>query len=109
MNPMSSTGRKLGILISAGPTTPAFRHGVRFASAAVDSGCDVFLYCIDDAVAGVRDPELQALPARGVRFYACAYGAHQRGLPVDDSATFAGLTVVSDLVASTDRFVSFNA
>jgi predicted peroxiredoxin len=105
---MAQRARKLGILISAGPETPSFRHGVRFASAAVDSGCDVFLYCIDDAVAGVRDAELQSLKQRGVRFYACAYGAHQRHLPVDDSATFAGLTVVSDLVAGTDRFVSFN-
>jgi sulfur relay (sulfurtransferase) complex TusBCD TusD component (DsrE family) len=105
---MAPLGRKLGILLSAGPDKPSFRHGVRFAAAAVEAGCDVFLYCIDDAVAGVRDPDLQALKSRGVRFYACAYGAHQRHLPVDDSATFAGLTVVSDLVASTDRFVSFN-
>jgi hypothetical protein len=89
-------------------TTPTRGRVDRFAAAAVEAGCDVFLYCIDDAVAGVRDPDLQALKSRGVRFYACAYGAHQRHLPVDDSATFAGLTVVSDLVASTDRFVSFN-
>ena len=29
-------------------------------------------------------------------------------LPLRDQAVFAGLTVVSDLIASTDRFVSFN-
>lgn len=106
---MASAARKIGILISAAPALPAFRHGVRFAKSAAAAGHDVFLYCIDDAVAGVRDPELQALRSQGLRFYACAYGAHQRHIPVDDSATFAGLTVVSDLVASTDRFVSFNA
>ena len=105
---MSIRGRKLGILISAGPATHSFRNGVRFAAAAVDAGCDVFLYCLDDAVDGVHDPHLQALKQRGLRFYACAYGAHQRHLPVDSSATFAGLTIVSDLVASTERFVSFN-
>jgi hypothetical protein len=63
---------------------------------------------VDDGVAGVREPALQALRALGLKLYACAYGAHRRHLPVDDSAAYAGLTVVSDLAASTDRFVSFN-
>jgi hypothetical protein len=68
----------------------------------------VYLYCIDDAVAGVADPELQTLRAAGLKFYACAYGAHRRGIPVGDTAVFAGLTVVSDLISGTERFVSFN-
>jgi predicted peroxiredoxin len=105
---MSVAGKKLGVLISAKPEAPSFRHGVRFAAAALGLGCDVYLYCIDDAVSGVRDGELQALKERGLKLYACAYGAHRRNLPVDDAAAFAGLTVVSDLVAGTDRFVSFN-
>lgn len=99
---------KLGILISAGPDRPSFHQGVRFAEAALGRGHDVYLYCLDDAVAGVRDAGLQGLKAQGLKLYACAYGAHQRHLPVDDSAAYAGLTVVSDLVAGTDRFVSFN-
>ncbi len=99
---------KLGILISCGPDRPAFRHGVQLARAALGRGVDVYLYCLDDAVAGVRDPDLQGLKPRGLKLYACAFGAQQRGLPVDDSAAYAGLTVVSDLVAATDRFVSFN-
>ncbi len=99
---------KLGILISSAPDRPAFRHGVRFAEAALGRGLDVYLYCLDDAVSGVRDADLQGLKAKGLKLYACAYGAHQRGLPVDDSAAYAGLTVVSDLVAGTDRFVSFD-
>lgn len=69
---------------------------------------DTYLYCLDDAVVGVSDPDLQALRQRGLKLYACAYGAHQRGLPIDDQAAYAGLTVVSDLISSTDRFVSFN-
>ncbi|MDB6018609.1 MAG: hypothetical protein JWR19_3098, partial [Pedosphaera sp.] len=36
------------------------------------------------------------------------YGAHRRDLPVNDHALFAGLTVVNDLITSTDRFLSFN-
>lgn len=101
-------GRKLGILLSTRPELPAFGHGVSLAEAALQQGVDVYLYCIDDAVWGVRDAALQALKVKGLKLYACAYGAQRRSLPVDDAAVFAGLTVVSDLMASTDRFVSFN-
>ena len=34
--------------------------------------------------------------------------AQRRQLALTDAATFAGLTVVSDLIAGTDRFLSFN-
>lgn len=101
-------GKKLGVLISASPELPAFTHGVRFAEAALKSGCDVYVYCIDDAVVGVGRADVQSLRSAGLKLYACAYGAQQRGLPVTEQAAFAGLTVVSDLVAGTDRFVSFN-
>ena len=63
---------------------------------------------IDEAVKGVVRPEVQTLKDRGLKLYACAYGAHRHGVPVDAAAAFAGLTVVSDLIAGTDRFVSFN-
>jgi len=43
-----------------------------------------------------------------LHLFACAYGARRRNLPLTDQATFAGLSVVSDLIAGTDRFVSFN-
>jgi predicted peroxiredoxin len=101
-------GKKLGLLISCAPAQPGFGHGLRLAAAALASGADVYLYCIDEAVPGVGRADVQALRARGLKLYACAYGAHRRGVPVDDRAAFAGLTVVSDLIASTDRFVSFN-
>lgn len=101
-------GRKLGILLSTRPEMAPFRHGLRLAATAIDRGLSVYLYCIDDAVHGVADPELQALKVRGLKLYACAYGAQRRNLPVNDLAAFAGLTVVSDIIASTDRFVAFN-
>jgi hypothetical protein len=101
-------GRKLGLLLSTRPDQPNFRHGVRLAATALAAGVDVYLYCIDDAVLGVSDPELQALKPNGLKLYACAYGAHRRNVPVNDLAMFAGLTVVSDLMASTDRFLGFN-
>ena len=57
---------------------------------------------------GLVDPELQSLKACGLNLYACAYGARRRSLLLSDKAAFAGLTVVSDMIAATDRFVSFN-
>jgi predicted peroxiredoxin len=105
---MQPQGKKLGILISAGPDKPSFTHGIGVAGAALDAGVDVYLYCIDDAVSGVNREDLQSLRGRGLKLYACAYGAHRRNIPVNDAATFAGLTVVSDLVSGTDRFISFN-
>ena len=108
MNPPSLAGKKLGILLSPPPTSPNFLHGLRVAETALAAGVDVYLYCIDEAVRGVADPRLQALRPRGLKLYACAYGAQRRNIPVDDRAAFAGLTVVSDLIASTDRFLAFH-
>ena len=101
-------GKKLGVLISCRPEEPGFRHGLRVAAAAMQRGVNVYLYCIDDAVMGVGDAELQKLKAAGLNLYACAYGAHRRHLPLSNDATFAGLTVVNDIIAGTERFVSFN-
>lgn len=101
-------GKKLGILLSIGPEHPSFRHGVALAQTALGQGVDVYLYCLDEAVRGLEDSGLQRLRAEGLKLYACAYGAQRRGIALSDRATFAGLTVVSDLVSATDRFISFN-
>ncbi len=101
-------GKKLGILIACKPDHPGFRHGLNVAAAAMKRGVNVYLYCIDEAVGGVADAELQKLKAAGLNLYACAYGAHKRNIALTDHATFAGLTVVNDIIAGTDRFVSFN-
>ena len=71
-------------------------------------GVSVYLYCIDEAVNGVADAELQGLKNHGLSLYACAYGAHKRNMALSSHATFAGLTVVNDIIAGTDRFVCFN-
>lgn len=101
-------GRKLGLLLSCGPDHPGFQQGLHLAAAALARGVDTYLYCLDDGVAGVGDPGLQQLSAQGLKLYACAYGAQQRGLPIDTRATYVGLSVLSDLFASTERMVSFN-
>ena len=105
---MTLRGKKLGLLISAHPGQPNFERGLKLADAAMAAGVLVYLYCIDDAVSGVADHRLQALKARGLHLYACAYAANRRNLPRDDQATYAGLSVVNELIAATDRFLSFN-
>ncbi len=100
--------KKLGLLISSLPDSPQFWHGIRLAEVALAEGVDVYLYCIDDAVTGVGEEKVQNLKSKGLKLYACAYGAHRRNFPLSDQATFAGLTVVSDLIAGTNRFLSFN-
>jgi hypothetical protein len=105
---MDLRGKKLGLLLSGRPEGASFLHGIRLAEAALQEGVDVFLYCIHDAVAGVADVRLQSLRSRGLKLYACAYGAQKRNIAIDDKAVFAGLGVASDIMAATDRFLSFN-
>jgi predicted peroxiredoxin len=105
---MSLRGKKLGILISCTPDQQNFLHGLRLAEAALAQKVDVYLYCIDEAVPGIKNKQLQKLKQGGLKLYACAYGANRRNLPLNDDAVFAGLTVVNDLIAATDKFVAFN-
>jgi sulfur relay (sulfurtransferase) complex TusBCD TusD component (DsrE family) len=102
---MSLRGKKLGLLLSTDPRHAKFEHGLKLAEAALEEGVNVYLYCIDEAITGASQPRLQALQARGLKLFACAYGAQRRNLPIDKHTTLAGLTVLSELIAATDRFV----
>jgi hypothetical protein len=102
------SGKKLGVLLSTSPDNTQFRHGLRLAEAALRRGIEVYLYCIDEAIYGIGDPALQSMKSQGLKLFACAYAARERNLPLSDLAAFSGLTIVSDLISSTDRFVSFN-
>jgi sulfur relay (sulfurtransferase) complex TusBCD TusD component (DsrE family) len=105
---VSLRGKKLGVLISARPGQSNFSHGVRLVEAALAEGVEVYVYCVDDAVEGVGDARLQKLRTQGAKLFACAYAARRRHLPITEQAVFSGLTILSDLIAGTDRFVSFN-
>ena len=105
---MDLRGKKLGILISCLPSEPNFARGLRLIETAINRGLDVYLYCIDNAVSGTSHPQLQALRQKGLKLYACAYGANRRNIAMSNDAVFAGLTVVNDIMAGTDRFLSFN-
>jgi hypothetical protein len=99
---MSLQGKKLAVMIAAGPSEPGFRHGARVAATAMTMGVDVYLYCIDDAVAGV-----EGLAGIGAKLFACAESAQRRKLPMAAGPTWAGLALLSNLIAATDRFVAF--
>jgi sulfur relay (sulfurtransferase) complex TusBCD TusD component (DsrE family) len=100
-------GKKLGVLLTTAPTHPNFQPAMALMRAALDRGVRLYLYCIDDGVRSAATPEVEALKARGASVFGCAYGAGRRDLALDESATWSGLTVLADVVGSTDRFVSF--
>jgi hypothetical protein len=100
-------GKKLGVLLTTPPDHPNFRPAVALMNAALDAGVRLYLYCVDEGVRAVATPELQAIKARGASLFGCAYGAGRRKIELDESAAWSGLTVLADVVGSTDRFVSF--
>lgn len=100
--------RKLGVLISVGPDHPNFGHGTRLAAAAMQTGIEVYLYCLDDAVLGINDNQLQSMRCAGLRLFGCEFARRNRKLPPDENAIYGGLTMLSDLAGATDRFISFN-
>ena len=108
MAAMSLRSKKLGLLLSTSPSQPGFQHGLRLAEAAFEEGVDVYLYCVDEAVRGLDEPRLQSMAGLGLKLYVCAYGAMRRGMDRRPNVTYAGLALLSDVMAATDRFVSFN-
>ena len=105
---MAQEPRKLGILISVAPDHPNFLHGLQLATAALNAQDEVYLYCMDEAVHGVADERVQTLRAHGLRLFACSFAAQRRKLPQTENALYGGLTMLNDMMATTDRFVSFN-
>ena len=100
-------GKKLGVLLTTPPAHSNFKPAIALIKSALKAGVRVYLYCIDEGVAAVGTPEVQALKEAGVNLFGCAYGAGHRKIAIDEAAAWSGLTVLADVVGSTDRFVSF--
>ena len=105
---MQYAGKKLGLMLSTAPAHGNLDTAVGLSEAALDRGAQVYLYLIDDGVAGVEDPRVQGLADRGAKLFVCAYGCQKRRQPLSDSATNCGLVVLTDVINGTDRFVSLN-
>ncbi len=101
------SGKKLGVLLTTDAAHPNFRPAVALMNAALKGGARLYLYCIDEGVRAVSTPEIQALKERGASVFGCAYGAGRRNIVLDENAAWSGLTVLADVVGSTDKFVSF--
>jgi len=96
------------VMVSTEPAHPNLDTALGLSTAALERGADVYLYLIDDAVAAVEDPRVQALAGRGLKLFVCAYGCQKRRQPLSEHATNCGLVVLSDIVNGAERFVSLN-
>ena len=105
---MQYAGKKLGLMLSTGPENGNLDTAVGLSEAALDRGAQVYLYLIDDGVAAVDHPRVQALAERGARLFVCAFGCQKRGLPLSERATNCGLVVLTDVINGTDRFIALN-
>ena len=105
---MSTARRKTCALVLCAPGTPAFATAKKYLESELRQKHEAYAYLLDDAVTGVSDPLLQQLRVRGLRLYACGYGAQRRGLPTGHEAIFSGLGMLHDLILHTDEFRSFN-
>lgn len=103
--------RKLGILLSTPPGHPHLETVISLSGAAVRKGVDVYLYLIDEGVKNLRDARILALAGQGMKYFVCAYGCQQYGVPtesLDPRITLCGLVILSNMVEGCDQFVSFN-
>ena len=100
--------KKIGIMLSAEPASPRFSEGLSVAERALASHAQVYLYLIDSAVEGIANPRFESFKSSGGHLFACAYSLQRRGLNPPGVATLSGLTVLSDILSSTDEFHSFN-
>lgn len=95
-------------MISAAPGEPTFQKGIDLAGDALRDGHQVYLYWIDQAVEGLRGADLARLKGAGAHLFACAFSLQKRGLAAPPEVTLSGLTILSDILSSTDEFQSFN-
>jgi sulfur relay (sulfurtransferase) complex TusBCD TusD component (DsrE family) len=103
--------RKLGILLSTGPSHVNAATVADLCSAAIEAGCEVYLYLIDLGVENVRDSRYEGLVGKGVKTFVCAYGCQRHGIPtsgLDERMSLCGLVVLSNIISGCDRFLAFN-
>ncbi|MDD2706829.1 MAG: DsrE family protein [Verrucomicrobiae bacterium] len=99
---------KSGILLATPPDAPVSAAAVKLARDHLSAGNNVFLYLIDEGVRNLDTPPMAGLRAAGIKLFACAYGAQNRGIAWNpDLAAFSGLTVLADILGACDTFQAF--
>ncbi len=101
-------GQRIGILVHGHPRSPGFGRALRAATEAMEQHRSVYFYCLDEAVLGLDHPTLQGLQDQGLKLLACAYAVDRREQPMDESVTYGGLGLLSDLLEHTDAVFHFN-
>ncbi|WP_455379045.1 DsrE family protein [Petrachloros mirabilis] len=102
--------RKLGLLLSTGPSPLNVDTVALLSEAAIRKGVDVYLYLIDEGVKNMKDPRLAALLEKGIKMSVCAYGCQQHNIStsdIDSRISLSGLVVLSGIIDGCDRFVAF--
>ena len=103
-NATESRQSTLGMLLTTAPGSVEFRSGMALAEEAQRKGIRVFLYLLDESVKGAR--EMRRLTEQGVQISACAYAAQRRSLPFCEHIVYGGFSMLNDIIAHSDRFVS---
>ena len=94
----------LGMLLTTAPGSVEFQSAMALAEESQWKGLRVFLYLLDDAVEGAK--EMRGLAEQGVRISACAYAAQRRSLPFCEHIVYGGFSMLNEIIAHSDRFVS---
>jgi sulfur relay (sulfurtransferase) complex TusBCD TusD component (DsrE family) len=103
--------KKLGILLSTGPTHSSSDTVAKLCTEALNERLDVYLYLIDEGVKNIHEPAYTQLVDKGTKLFVCAYGCQQHHVPtegLDTRVSLCGLVVLANLIKGCDRFVSFN-
>ena len=103
--------KKLGILLSTGPSHPSAQTVVKLCGVALNQHHDVYLYLIDEGVKNIHDPLFTQLVGNGTKMFVCAYGCQQHEVStdgLDPRVSLCGLVVLANMIKGCDRFVSFN-
>ena len=97
----------LGILLGVAPHEAPFGYAVQLANASLAAGHRVYVYLLDDAVAGSEQAAIAKLEHKGAKISACAYAARKRNLVLKDHIVYGGLGILHEIILKTDRFVGF--
>lgn len=106
------------ILIVTPPNHPSFLKGLSQASQLLEQGADLYLYLLDQAVLALQDKsryqQIEELTHRGLKLYVCAFALEKYKISLKDTrhanafVTPSGLVALSQLIAYTDSFESFD-
>ena len=102
--------RKLGLLLSTGPSHSSVDIVAKLADAAVRQGVEVYLYLIDEGVKSLKDARFSHLLEGGVKMSVCAYGCQQHGVStqeIDSRVSLSGLVVLSGIIDGCYSFLAF--